>query len=71
MTTIAIDVMSGDNPPREYVGGSLRALAHDSQARALLVGQPEQIEPHLTGLVESVRERIQIVPGSHSESVPL
>src|SRR5690348_17414324 len=64
MTTIAIDVMSGDNPPRECVGGSLRALAHDSQARALLVGQPEQIEPHLTGLVESVRERSQIVPAA-------
>ena len=29
MTTIAIDVMSGDNTPREYVAGSLLALSDD------------------------------------------
>ena len=64
MTTIAIDVMSGDHSPREYVAGSLRALTDDSEARALLVGQPEQIEPHLVGLADSVRERVEIVPAA-------
>src|SRR5260370_22157632 len=64
VTTIAIDVMSGDNPPREYVTGSLHALGHDAEMRALLVGQTDQIEPHLAGLTDSVRERIEIVPAA-------
>jgi glycerol-3-phosphate acyltransferase PlsX len=64
VTTIAIDVMSGDNPPREYVTGSLHALGHDAGLRALLVGQANQIEPHLAGLADSVRDRIEIVPAA-------
>src|SRR5579864_2121978 len=56
--------MSGDNPPREYVIGSLHALGHDAEMRALLVGQTDQIEPHLAGLADSVRERIEIVPAT-------
>jgi phosphate acyltransferase len=64
MTTIAIDVMSGDNLPQEYVAGSLRALGDDSRMRALLVGQLEQIEPHLSKTPEPVRQRIEIVPAT-------
>jgi phosphate acyltransferase len=64
MTTIAIDVMSGDNPPREYVAGSLRALTDDANMRALLVGQPEQIEPHLAATPDPVRKRIEIIPAA-------
>src|SRR5262245_11669396 len=64
MTTIAIDVMSGDHSPREYVAGSLRALDDDRQARALLVGQPSHIEPYLNDLAASVRQRIEIVPAA-------
>jgi len=60
--TIAIDVMSGDHPPREYVAGALRALGDDTELRALLVGQPAQIEPHLANVSGSVRQRIEIVP---------
>src|SRR5882724_2030882 len=56
--------MSGDNPPREYVTGSLHALGHDAGVRALLVGQTDQIEPHLNGLDASIRERIEIVPAA-------
>jgi glycerol-3-phosphate acyltransferase PlsX len=56
--------MSGDNPPREYVTGSLHALGHDAGLRALLVGQADQIEPHLAGLTDSVRERLEIVPAA-------
>jgi len=64
VTTIAIDVMSGDHSPREYVAGSLLALGDDPQMRALLVGQPEQIQPHLASVNGSVRERIEIVPAA-------
>jgi glycerol-3-phosphate acyltransferase PlsX len=56
--------MSGDHPPREYVAGSLRALGDDTALRALLVGQPGQIEPHLAGALDSVRRRIEIVPAA-------
>jgi glycerol-3-phosphate acyltransferase PlsX len=61
MTTIAIDVMSGDNPPQEYVAGALRALGDDADMRALLVGQHEQIEPTLSRAAEPVRKRIEVV----------
>ena len=64
MTTIAIDVMSGDNSPREYVAGSLQALAHDRHVCALLVGHPGQIEPQLAGVADSLRQRIEIVPAA-------
>ncbi|MGH8140797.1 MAG: phosphate acyltransferase PlsX [Steroidobacteraceae bacterium] len=64
MLAIAIDVMSGDHEPREYVAGSLRALGDDTQLHALLVGRPEQIEPHLAGVPEPVRQRVGIVPAS-------
>ena len=56
--------MSGDHPPHEYVTGSLQALGDDSEMRALLVGQPDQIQPHLTAVADSVRTRIEIVPAA-------
>jgi glycerol-3-phosphate acyltransferase PlsX len=61
---IAVDVMSGDNQPREYVAGSLRALGDDPDLHALLVGQREQIEPHLAAASAAIRERIEIVPAT-------
>jgi phosphate acyltransferase len=59
---IAIDVMSGDHKPQEYVAGSVHALGQDPQLQALLVGQPQQIEPHLASLSDALRARIEIVP---------
>src|SRR5437879_5378917 len=56
--------MSGDHPPREYVAGALRALGDDTEMRALLVGQPAQIEPHLANAADSVRQRIEVVPAA-------
>ncbi len=56
--------MSGDHPPREYVVGSLRALHDDRELRALLVGQREQLEPHLTKLPAEVWQRIEIIPAA-------
>jgi len=64
MTTIAIDVMSGDNPPHEYVAGAVRALGDDTALRALLVGQPEHIEPQLAGVPAAARERIELIPAA-------
>lgn len=62
MLPVAIDVMSGDHPPREYVAGALRALADDVQLRALLVGDPGVIDLH--GASDSVRSRIEVVPAA-------
>ena len=64
MLTIAIDVMSGDHEPREYVAGALRALNDDTDLHALLVGQPEQIEPQLASVAQPIRARIEIVPAA-------
>ena len=64
MLSIAIDVMSGDNEPHEYVSGALSALRTDDELRALLVGQPASIEPALAAVPASLRERITLVPAS-------
>ena len=64
MLPIAIDAMSGDHEPREYVAGALRALSDDQQMRALLVGQPAQIASLLAAAPGSVRSRIEIVPAA-------
>jgi glycerol-3-phosphate acyltransferase PlsX len=58
---IAIDVMSGDHEPREYVAGALYALEADSSLRTLLVGQPAVIETQLAGAPKSVRGRAEVV----------
>jgi len=62
--SIAIDVMSGDHEPREYVAGALRALGEDPQLHALLVGQPALIEPLIVALPAHVRERVAVVPAA-------
>ncbi len=62
MLPVAIDVMSGDHPPPEYVAGALRALADDVQLRALLVGDPGAID--LRSASDSVRSRIEVVPAA-------
>lgn len=64
MTTVAIDVMSGDNPPREYVAGSLHALDNDRELRAMLVGHRDDIESQVSQLPAAVRQRIEIIPSA-------
>jgi glycerol-3-phosphate acyltransferase PlsX len=59
---IAIDVMSGDQQPREYVAGALRALQDDVGLHALLVGDPTLIGSELRSWVDAVRARVEIVP---------
>jgi len=61
---IAIDVMSGDHEPREYVDGALRALADDPQLQLLLVGDPQLIAAELEAAPASVRERAAAVATS-------
>jgi len=58
---IAIDVMSGDHEPREYVAGALRALADDQELCALLVGEPQLIGSALASEPRSVRARAAVV----------
>ncbi|HEY4750992.1 MAG TPA: phosphate acyltransferase PlsX [Steroidobacteraceae bacterium] len=64
MLPIAIDVMSGDHEPREYVAGALRALADDPQLRALLVGDPNIICAALAAVPAAIRERAAVHPSS-------
>lgn len=61
MLPIAIDVMSGDQQPREYVAGALRALHEDPGLRALLVGDASLIEGELRAAAQAARERLEVV----------
>jgi glycerol-3-phosphate acyltransferase PlsX len=58
---IAIDVMSGDQQPREYVSGALCALHEDPSLRALLVGDAALIEAELRAATQPVRDRLEVV----------
>jgi len=61
---IAIDVMSGDSEPREYVAGALRALTEDPELRATLVGDPRLISAALAGQPDDVRARTGVAAAS-------
>jgi len=61
---VAIDVMSGDNEPREYIAGALRALAEDAELRATLVGDRALIEAALAAAPAAVRARAGVAAAS-------
>lgn len=61
MLPVAIDVMSGDQQPREYVSGALHALHDDAELRVLLVGDAALIDAELRALPEAVRARAEVV----------
>src|ERR1700749_2374687 len=61
---IAIDVMSGDQQPREYIAGAVHALREDPGLRALLVGDPALIEGELRAAPAAVRARAEVVPAA-------
>jgi phosphate acyltransferase len=61
---IAIDVMSGDHPPREYVAGALRALRDDEQLSLRLVGDEQLLATELASLPGALRARVAVVPAS-------
>ena len=64
MLPIAIDAMSGDHEPREYVAGALRALADDPELRLLLVGDAQLLGAALNALPQAVRARAEVVAAS-------
>ena len=64
MLPVAIDVMSGDQQPREYVSGALRALHDDAKLRVLLVGDAALIDAELRPLPEAIRARAEVVSAS-------
>jgi phosphate acyltransferase len=66
---IAIDVMSGDHEPREYVAGALRALADDSELRALLVGDRQLLLAQLAAAPAAIRARAETVATSQVVSM--
>jgi glycerol-3-phosphate acyltransferase PlsX len=61
---VAIDVMSGDRPPREYIAGALAALEEQTELRALLVGEGALIDAARASASAALRERIATVPAS-------
>jgi phosphate acyltransferase len=63
--SIAIDVMSGDRTPRDYVAGVMHALREDTAFHALMVGDPAVIEAALNGSASAgLRKRVEIVPAT-------
>ena len=64
MLPIAIDVMSGDQQPREYVAGASHALHEDVSLRVLLVGDPALIEGELRSWPEAIRARAEVAPAT-------
>jgi len=66
---VAIDVMSGDHEPREYLAGAVRALRADPELRTQLVGDPQLISAALAGLPEPVRSRATVVGASQVVSM--
>src|SRR5262245_28468889 len=60
MASIAVDVMSGDCGAPECVPGALRALVADPSLELILVGQPQVIEPALSGASADVRARLRV-----------
>ena len=64
MLPVAIDVMSGDRQPREYIAGALAALAEQPDLDVVLVGDPQLIAAQLGTQAHRLRERIEIVPAS-------
>ncbi|MGH8319282.1 MAG: phosphate acyltransferase PlsX [Steroidobacteraceae bacterium] len=64
MLPIAIDVMSGDHAPPEYIAGALGALREDESLRVLLVGDADLIGAHLSSFSRALRARIEVVAAS-------
>jgi glycerol-3-phosphate acyltransferase PlsX len=66
MTSIALDVMSGDLGAQECVPAALLALSCDAQLQLQLVGDAALIERTMAtvGCAPKLRDRLQIVPAS-------
>jgi glycerol-3-phosphate acyltransferase PlsX len=59
---IAVDVMSGDRQPRDYVTGLARALDEDRELHALVVGDTAVVSPLVDSVLPStLRHRVERV----------
>ena len=58
MQPIAIDVMSGDREPREYLAGVVRALNDDGELRAFIVGDRALADGSIPA---AVRDRVELI----------
>jgi phosphate acyltransferase len=63
MAILAVDAMGGDHGPSVTVPASLDFLASHPDARVMLVGRPEAIEPELARLAQRP-SRLTVVPAS-------
>jgi phosphate acyltransferase len=66
---IAIDVMSGDHEPHEYLAGARNALADDPELRLVLVGDAALLNAAVAALPQAARARTQIVVSSQVVSM--
>jgi glycerol-3-phosphate acyltransferase PlsX len=62
--TVAVDAMGGDHGPSVTIPAALAFLRDTPDARVILVGQPEKIEPALAKADAAVRERVSVQPAS-------
>jgi phosphate acyltransferase len=66
---IAIDVMSGDQEPREYVAGARNALADDPELRLLLVGDAALLNAAVAAFPAASRARTEVVAATQVVSM--
>src|SRR5262245_41704410 len=64
MSTIAVDVMSGDHGPRVCVPAAVSLLREHEDLSLTLVGDPEAIRAQLAALDHARDERLEIHPAS-------
>ena len=62
--TVAIDCMGGDHGPAVTVPAALSFLRSHADARVILVGKPDVLEPALGSAAGSFGERLRIHPAS-------
>ena len=58
MQPIAIDIMSGDREPREYLAGAVRALTEDGGLHAFIVGDAALLNGTIPA---ALRERVELI----------
>jgi glycerol-3-phosphate acyltransferase PlsX len=62
--SVAIDAMSGDRGPAELVPAALDLAEESDELCLLLVGRPEDIDPHLSRRSGQVLGRVRVHPAS-------
>ena len=55
---IALDAMGGDFAPGPIIAGALQAVQSDTELSVVLVGDKDQIDPHIQGHPNSDRIKV-------------